>query len=103
MSSFSNESNMMRRFSSGFNLIMIGIILIAIAFIILFFLPSLVSLRLNLLISLLVNQRGSVITDSPEIITLRRIIAGSHLLQNTYLFLTGIVLLAAGLFKQTNR
>jgi len=94
---------MMRRFSSSSNLIRIGIILIAIACIILFFLPSLVSLRLNLLISSLVNQRGRVITDSPEIITLRRIIADSYLLQNAYLFLTGIVLLAAGLFKQTNR
>ena len=94
---------MLRRFSSSSNLIAIGLILIAIAFIILFFLPSLVSLRLNLLISLLVNQRGRVITDSPEIITLRRIIADSYLLQNAYLFLTGVVLLAAGLFKQTNR
>lgn len=94
---------MLRRFSSNSNLITIGIILIAIAFIILFFLPLLVSLRLNLLISSLVNQRGSVITDIPEIITLRRIIADSYLLQNAYLFLTGIVLLATGLFKQTNR
>ena len=94
---------MLRRFSSSSNLIKIGIILIAIAFIILFFLPSLVSLRLNLLISLLVNQRGRVIVDSPEIIALRRIIADSYLLQNAYVFLTGIVLLAAGLFKQTNR
>jgi hypothetical protein len=94
---------MLRRFSSSSNLITIGIILIAIAFIILFFLPSLVSLRLNLLISSLVNQRGAVIVDSPEIIALRRIIADSYLLQNAYLFLMGIVLLAAGLFKQTNR
>ncbi|MGI0487714.1 hypothetical protein ACN4EK_19910 [Pantanalinema rosaneae CENA516] len=94
---------MMRRFSSSSNLIRIGIILIAIAFIVLFFLPSLVNLRLNLLISSLVNQRGRVITDSPEIIALRRIIADSYLLQNAYLFLMGIVLLAAGLFKQTNR
>lgn len=94
---------MLRRFSSSSNLVTIGIVLIAIAFILLFFLPSLVSLRLNLLISSLVNQRGSVITDSPEIVALRRIIADSYLLQNAYLFLTGIVLLAAGLFKQTNR
>ncbi|HEY9625403.1 MAG TPA: hypothetical protein V6C78_34105 [Crinalium sp.] len=94
---------MMRRFSSSSTLIKIGIILIAIAFIVLFFLPSQVDLHLNLLISLLVNQRGSVITDSPEIIALRRIIAESYLLQNAYLFLTGIVLLVAGLFKQTNR
>lgn len=94
---------MLRRFSSSSNLVTIGIILIAIAFIMLFFLPSLVSFRLNLLISSLVNQRGRVITDSPEIITLRRIIADSYLLQNAYLFLTGIVLLAAGLFKRTNR
>ncbi len=94
---------MLRRFSFSSNLVMIGIKMIAIAFIILFFLPSLVSLRLNLLISLLVNQRGSVLTDSPEIIALRKIIADSYLLQNAYLLLTGIVLLAAGLFKQTNR
>ncbi|MBI4779783.1 MAG: hypothetical protein HY785_00515 [Oscillatoriophycideae cyanobacterium NC_groundwater_1537_Pr4_S-0.65um_50_18] len=94
---------MMRRFSSSSNLIRIGIILIAIAFIMLFFLPSLVSLRLNILISSLVNQRGRVITDSPEIIALRRIIADSYLLQNVYVFLTGIVFLSAGLFKQTNR
>ncbi|XGV97582.1 MAG: hypothetical protein ACAF41_01245 [Leptolyngbya sp. BL-A-14] len=70
---------MLRRFSSSSNLVIIGIILIAIAFIILFFLPSLVSLRLNLLISSLVNQRGSVLTDSPEIIALRRIMADSYL------------------------
>jgi hypothetical protein len=94
---------MMRRFSSSSSLIRIGIILIAIAFILLFFLPSQVSLRFNLLISSLVNQRGSVLTDSPEIIALRRIIAESYLLQNAYLFLTGIVLLATGLFKQTSR
>jgi hypothetical protein len=94
---------MLRRFSSSSNLVTIGIILIEIAFIILFFLPSLISLRLNLLISSLVNQRGRVIVDSPELIALRRIIADSYLLQNAYLFLTGVVLLAAGLFKQTNR
>ncbi|KAM3094383.1 hypothetical protein ACKFKF_27500 [Phormidesmis sp. 146-12] len=94
---------MMRRFSSSSNLVTIGIILIAIAFIVLFFLPSLVNLRFNLLISSLVNQRVSIITDSPEIIASRRIIADSYLLQNAYLFLTGIVLLTAGLFKQTNR
>lgn len=94
---------MLRRFSSSSNLVMIGIKMIEIAFIVLFFLPSLVSLRLNLLISSLVNQRGSVLTDSPEIIALRKIIADSYLLQNAYLLLTGIVLLAAGLFKQTNR
>jgi hypothetical protein len=39
--------------------------------------------------------------DSPEIIALRRIIADSYLLQNAYLFLTGIVLLAVGRFKPT--
>lgn len=94
---------MSRRFSFSSNLITIGIILITISFIILFFLPSLASLRLNLLISSLVNQRGSVLTDSPETIASRKIIADSYLLQNAYLFLTGIVLLAAGLFKQTNR
>jgi hypothetical protein len=94
---------MLRRFSSSSNLVKIGIILIAIAFIVLFFLPSLVKLRLNLLISSLVNQRGKVIVDSPEIIAFRSMTADSYLLQNAYVFLTGIVLLAAGLFKQTNR
>lgn len=94
---------MLRRFSSSSNLIRIGLILIAIAFIGLFFLQSLADLHLNLLISLLVYQRGRVIIDSPEILAFRRIIADSYLLQNAYVFLTGIVLLVAGLFKQTNR
>lgn len=94
---------MLRRFSSNSNLIKIGLILIAIAFIFLLFLPSQVDLHLNLLISSLVNQRGRVTVDSPEIIAFRRIIADGYLLQSAYVFLTGIVLLAAGLFKQTNR
>jgi hypothetical protein len=94
---------MLRRFSSSSNLTTIGLILIVIAFIILFFLPSQVELRLNLLITALVKQRGTVITDSPEITTLRRIIADSYLLQNAYIFLTGIVLLVAGLGKSANR
>jgi hypothetical protein len=94
---------MLRRFSSNSNLIRIGIVLIAIAFIALFFLQSLADLHLNLLISLLVYQRGRVIIDSPEILAFRKIIADSYLLQNVYVFLTGIVFLIAGLFKQTNR
>jgi hypothetical protein len=94
---------MLRRFSSSSNLTTIGLILIVIAFIILFFLPSQVELRLNLLITALVKQRGTVITDSPEITTLRRIIADSYLLQNAYIFLTGIILLVAGLGKSANR
>ncbi|MDX2212279.1 MAG: hypothetical protein SFY66_03210 [Oculatellaceae cyanobacterium bins.114] len=94
---------MLRRFSSNSNLIRIGIALIAIAFIGLFFLQSLADLHLNLLISLLVYQRGRVIMDSPEILAFRKIIADSYLLQNAYVFLTGIVFLIAGLFKQTNR
>lgn len=94
---------MLRRFSSSSSLVTIGIILIAIAFIVLFFLPSQVELSLNLLISSLVNQRGRVIVDSPEIIAFRRMIADRCLLQSAYIFLTGIVFLVAGLFKQTNR
>jgi hypothetical protein len=62
-----------------------------------------VELRLNLLTTALVKQRGTVITDSPEITTLRRIIADSYLLQNAYIFLTGIILLVAGLGKSANR
>ncbi|MBD2311174.1 hypothetical protein H6G20_05815 [Desertifilum sp. FACHB-1129] len=94
---------MLRRLSSSLTSIKIGLILIAIAFVALFFLQSQVALHLNLLIFSLVNQRGQVITDSPEIIDFRRIIAGGYLLQNVYIFLTGLVFLIAGLFKQTNR
>lgn len=94
---------MLRRFSSSSSLITIGIILIAIAFIALFFLPSHVEFSLNLFITSLVNQRGKVNVDSPEIIAFRRMIADSYLLQNAYVFLTGIVLFITGLFKSANR
>jgi len=69
----------------------------------LFFLPTQVGLHLNILITSLVRQRGAVITDSPEIVTLRRIITDSYLLQNIYVFLTGIALLITGLGKSASR
>ncbi|MBD2313606.1 hypothetical protein H6G20_18210 [Desertifilum sp. FACHB-1129] len=94
---------MLRRLSSRSSLIGLGLILIAIAFIALFFLPWQVELSLNLFISYLVDRRSRVMIDSPEIVTFRRVIADRFLLQSAYVFLTGIVLLAAGLFKQTNR
>lgn len=94
---------MLRRFSSSLSLVTIGIILIAIAFIVLFFLPSQVELNLNLLINSFVNQRGGVNLDSSEIIAFRRIIADRYLLQSVYVFLTGLVLLIAGLLKRSNR
>lgn len=94
---------MLRRFYFGSNLIAIGITLIAIAFTVLFFLPWQVESNLSLLISSLVNKRGGVMIDSPEIVAFRRMIADRCLLQSAYVFLTGIVLLVAGLFKQTSR
>ncbi|WP_449418450.1 hypothetical protein [Phormidium nigroviride] len=86
---------MWRRFSSNLSLIGVGIALMAIAFISISFLPSQVESSLSTFFGKL--GRGGI--DVTITNTYRRIAADRFLLQSAYLFLTGIVLLVAGLFR----
>lgn len=90
---------MLRRFSSSLSLIVIGITLIAIAFISISFLPSQVDSSLSRFFGQL--GRGGI--DVTITNTYRRIAADRFLLQSAYIFITGIVLLVAGLFRTVNR
>lgn len=88
---------MFQRFSLNQGLTILGIVLIAIAFINISFLPPQVEQDL----SPFFGRLGAL--DVATANTYRRISADRHLLQSAYVFLTGIVLLTAGLFKATNR
>jgi hypothetical protein len=88
---------MLQRFSLNLGLIIIGIVLIAIAFINISFLPS----RVERDLSSFFGTLGAVDVETAN--TYRRIYVDRCLLQSVYVFLTGIVLLAAGLFKAGNR
>lgn len=90
---------MLRRFSPSLSLIIIGITLIAIAFISISSLPYQVDSSLSRFFGQL--GRGGI--DVTITNTYRRIAADRFLLQSAYLFLTGIVLLVAGLFRPINR
>ncbi|MBD2093725.1 hypothetical protein H6F90_00955 [Trichocoleus sp. FACHB-591] len=87
--------SMLRRFFSSSSLIVIGIVLIAIAFISISFLPSQVESNL----STFFGQLGSGGIDVTTGNIYRRIAADRFLLQSVYFFLTGIVLLIAGLLN----
>jgi hypothetical protein len=84
---------MLRRYSSSLILVIIGIGLIAIAFLSISFLPSQVESGLGLFF----GRIGPF--DSLSANTYRRIYADRSLLQSIYIFLTGIVLLVIGLCK----
>jgi hypothetical protein len=81
---------MLQRFPANLRLTMVGLILVAIAFISISFLPSIVE-------SSLIGQLGGYDITTSNLY--RRIYADRFLLQSIYIFLTGTILLIAGLFK----
>ncbi|MBD2435411.1 hypothetical protein [Nostoc sp. FACHB-110] len=88
---------MLRQTSLNLRLIIIGIVLIAIAFFSISLLPS--QLESNL--SRFFGTLGAA--DVQTVATYRRIGADRYFLQSIYIFLTGIVVLVVGLFKTPNR
>ncbi|MBW4564626.1 MAG: hypothetical protein KME32_26570 [Mojavia pulchra JT2-VF2] len=87
---------MLRRLPPNLSLIIIGIVLITIAFFSIWSLPSQVESSL----SLFFGKLGGA--DVQTVATYRRISADRYLLQSIYIFSTGIILLTAGLFKNAN-